>query len=105
MVDNAAIDGGAGYTYLDGKNEFSIVGGFTYNWERGGSARRAASAKFGLQSARIPARGPSAFRSDLRSPGHPKPGGGFALRTYRVARSSTETSLVSSSAKGKSSTS
>lgn len=32
-INHAALDGGAGYTYLDGKNELSIVGGFTYNWE------------------------------------------------------------------------
>src|SRR5499427_6476576 len=34
-INHAAIDGGGGYTYFDPKkgHEFSIVGGFTYNWE------------------------------------------------------------------------
>jgi len=34
-INHAAIDGGGGYTYLDPKkgHEFSITGGFTYNWE------------------------------------------------------------------------
>jgi hypothetical protein len=34
-IGHAAIDGGGGYTYLNQQNgrEFSIVGGFTYNWE------------------------------------------------------------------------
>ena len=34
-INHAAIDGGGGYTYFDPKkgHEFSIVGGFTYNWQ------------------------------------------------------------------------
>ena len=32
-TNHYSIDGGGGYTYLDAKREFSIVGGLTYNFE------------------------------------------------------------------------
>ncbi|QJR10825.1 hypothetical protein DSM104443_01895 [Usitatibacter rugosus] len=32
-LNHASIDGGFGYTYMAKGNEFSVVGGITYNWE------------------------------------------------------------------------
>ena len=42
-IGHGAIDGGAGYTYFDEKNEFSVVTGMTYNFLTRAPATRTAS--------------------------------------------------------------